>query len=85
MPARTLLSGHLPPEDPPRGPIQKADSHQDFPPGLGEEREDGVEDILLLLRDDAGGWILLEGAVPLLLGHLKREILCQSGPPENGS
>lgn len=30
-----------------------------------------MEDIFLLLRDDAGGWVFLERAVSLLLAHLK--------------
>lgn len=30
-----------------------------------------MEDIFLLLRDDAGGWVFLERTVSLLLAHLK--------------
>lgn len=63
----------LPSEDHPRGPNQKANPHQDFSSRLGEESKDGVEDIFLFLRDDAGGRVLLEGTVSLLLAHLKRK------------
>lgn len=47
--------------------------YQDFAARLGEEGKYGVEDALLVLGDGARCRVLVWGAVPSAVGHLKEE------------
>lgn len=46
--------------------------YQDFAARLGEEGKYGVEDALLVLGDGARCRVLVRGAVPSAVGHLKK-------------